>query len=152
MAFGSLQSCSNVSSGHASCPGLPVCCSTEAAVPSLSCPVLPAQPGSIGWCSHPHPCSSTVSSWSPPSPSSVPSSPASVNNVPFVRKLSYNLLNSFILCITLFPRPCVPSISSFSSATPPQPTFLLGQIQALNCQASRVHGTGTYSEKLTVQI
>lgn len=72
MAFGGLQSCSNVSSGHASCPGPPVC-STEAAVPSLSCPGLPAQPGTVGWCSRPHPRSSAVSSWSPPSPS-VPAS------------------------------------------------------------------------------
>lgn len=54
MAFGSLQSCSNMSSGHASCPGLPAC-STEAAVPSLSCPVLPAQPGTVGRYPYPHP-------------------------------------------------------------------------------------------------
>lgn len=144
-----------MSSGYASCPGLPVC-STEAAAPSLSCPGLPAQPGTVGRCSHPHPCSSAVSSWSIPSPSSVPArpsaSPAGVNNVPFMLKPSYNLLNSFILCITPSPRLCLSSSSSFSSATPPQPTLFLLQIKALNYQASPVPRPGTYSEKLTVQI
>ena len=60
-------------------------------------------------------------------------------------------MNSLILCTALAPRPCLPSSSSFSSASSPQPTLLL-QIKALNCQASPVRKTGNYSEKLTVQV
>lgn len=124
MAFGSLQSCSNVSSGHTSCPGRPAR-STETAVPSWSCPVLPAQLGTVGYCFQPHPSSSAVSSWSPPAPSLVPTSPsaspASVNNVPFMLKPSRNLPNPFILCRSLSPRPCLPPAHHFQVLHLPSP-------------------------------
>lgn len=161
MALGNLQSCSNVSSGHASCPGLPAR-STETAVPSLSCPVLPVQPGAAARCPHPHLCSSAVLSWRHPwFPSALlphpwfcqpPCQPREREQCPLMLTPCCNLMNSLILCTALAPRPCLPSSSSFSSAFSPQPTLLLLQIKALNCQASPVHRIGNYSEKLTIQV
>lgn len=82
IASGSLQNCSYVSSGHASCPGL-LRASTEAAAPALGCPILPARPAQLAGAS----IASRLLSCLCLAPLLSPgfcASPASVNNAPFM--------------------------------------------------------------------